>query len=970
MVASVGRITAGRGYDYLTKEVATSKHDYYTGAGEASGQWAGRGAGLLGLAGEVDADDMAHLYGRFVVPSTAGGTRLPSGRWEHEQVLGRKVTARVRADGSVLEPTAALDVAFSPSKSVSVLWALSSDEHVRATVVDAHEAAVATALDYLDARASHTRTGAGGVRQIESGGFVIAQFRHRTARSTVPGERVGDPQLHSHCAILNRVRGLDGVWRTLDSRAIYRHAHAAGAIYAAELERLLSERLGVSWETPSQRAPMREIVGVPSDLRAQFSSRRAAVLATYEQLEAEWRRVHGRSPTRDEAARMRDEATVRSRRQKSGASVDLHERWRSMVTADEIVAVDGAVDLGAVAVAAGGRLAAGSTQLASKVFDELHQQRAWWTRAHLTAEVARWIADPSPESIELEVERLDTRCVALEPDADHEYAQPDQTKLTSPTIVDAERRVLRSLDEPAPFTIPAVRDPRLGDDQIDAVRAVTEGNRRVSTVIGPAGAGKTTMLQAVGRSIDLAQRNAVVLCLSATAARVVTEETGLAAHTIASWRIGAVPLAPGAVVIVDEASMVPTLVLDQLVAATRTTGCRLTLVGDYAQMGAPEAGGLLRDIAAHPTTVQLTSVRRFRNDWERDASIRLRGRDTTVVDSYLDHGRVRPVWSDLAIDDVVDAWHADQIAGHDTIIVTDTAAVAADASSECQSRLLAAGDLADDVAGTLADGNHVHVGDLVQTRRNTAELVTSNGHRVLNRDVWRVTGVGPGGELVAVHTRAGHTVRITADYASADVVLAYATTIAGAQGRTTDRSHVLVTPRTTAQSLYVGMTRGRDANTAHVVCDAHDHDELRLGELTPRDAFVAAMQRDPDGSLSAHSIAERWHAQYPAREAARRADRQLQNAEHTWSISLRSLPPRVQAALADDHTEIVRALARLGSNSERIAAIKAAKRVLTRPGVTAAHFVDALAASSRRRLDVSDETAIGRSAGSSRGPMR
>ena len=118
-------------------------------------------------------------------------------------------------------------------------------------MVDAHEAAVATALEYLDAHASHTRTGAGGVRRVESGGFVIAQFRHRTARSTVPGERVGDPQLHSHCAILNRVRGVDGVWRTLDSRAIHRHAHAAGAIYAAELERLLSERLGVSWERPS-----------------------------------------------------------------------------------------------------------------------------------------------------------------------------------------------------------------------------------------------------------------------------------------------------------------------------------------------------------------------------------------------------------------------------------------------------------------------------------------------------------------------------------------------------------------------------------------------------------------------------------------------------------------------------------------------------------------------------------------------
>ena len=167
MVASVGVITAGRGYDYLTKEVATSKHDYYTGSGEAPGQRAGRAAALLGLSGEVDADDMAVLYGRFVVPATVGGTRLSSGRWEREQVLGRAVSTRVRADGSVLEPMAALDVTFSPSKSVSLLWALSSNPQVRDSVVDAHEAAVATALEYLDAHASHTRTGAGGVRPTQ-----------------------------------------------------------------------------------------------------------------------------------------------------------------------------------------------------------------------------------------------------------------------------------------------------------------------------------------------------------------------------------------------------------------------------------------------------------------------------------------------------------------------------------------------------------------------------------------------------------------------------------------------------------------------------------------------------------------------------------------------------------------------------------------------------------------------------------
>src|SRR5215217_8779785 len=191
MVASVGRITAGRGYDYLTRDVATSRHDYYTGRGEAPGVWAGRGCGLIGLGGQVDASDMAVLYGRFVVPSTAGGTRLPSGRWLPEQVLGRNVVTKTRADGSVAEPIAAFDVTFSPSKSVSVLWGLTGDETVRQIIFGAHETAVAAGLAYLDETAGHTRAGDGGVRKVAGDGFIIAQFRHRSSRSTDPATRVG-----------------------------------------------------------------------------------------------------------------------------------------------------------------------------------------------------------------------------------------------------------------------------------------------------------------------------------------------------------------------------------------------------------------------------------------------------------------------------------------------------------------------------------------------------------------------------------------------------------------------------------------------------------------------------------------------------------------------------------------------------------------------------------------------------------
>ncbi len=923
MVASVGRITAGSGYDYLIRDVATSKHDYYTGKGEAPGAWTGRGSALLGLAGEVVAEDMAVLYGRFVVPSTAGGTRLPSGRWQPEQVLGRKVVPKRRADGSIAEPVAAFDVTFSPSKSVSLLWGLSQDGRVREAVLKAHEAAVAAGLEYLDMTCGHTRAGDGGVRKIAGDGFVIAQFRHRASRSTEPATRVGDPQLHSHCAILNRIRGEDGKWRTLDSRAIYRHAHAAGAVYGAALERELSEQLGVSWVTPSRRVPMREIAGIPASLIDQFSTRRAAVLATFERLAADWRTIHGRTPTPGEKARMMGEATTRSRHRKARGDVDLHEQWRACVSDAELDAV-AAAGRGVAVVNDGGRLSAGTGELTARVFGELHEQRAWWTRAHVTGEVARLIAEPTAEAIEVETERIIAMCVPLEVDDDPEYADYGAAKYTSSTIQVAEQRVLTTAAEDrAVFGVETVRDPLLGDDQVAAVDEIAGGGGRVATIIGPAGAGKTTMLRSVAASYERAGRGVLVLALSAAAARVVTAETGLPAHTIAGWRVGTIDMPRDGLVVVDEASMVPTLVLDEMVRVAGVYGSKIALIGDFAQMGAPEAGGLLRDLAAAPAAVELTVVRRFQHGWEADASLQLRARNPEIADTYEREGRIVETSTERVFDDVAAAWWRDTEEGKFALIVVDTGSDAADVSTRCQHHLMVAGRLGDHVADAV-DGTRIHLGDSIQTRRNTSQVLASDHQRILNRDVWTVTGDGADGSLRVRHASRAASATLPAEYVASDIVLAYATTIAGAQGRTVQRSHGVVTPRTTSAALYVAMSRGCEANHAHVVCDSHDHAEFELGDLTGRQAFAAAAIRVPDGQLSANTVKERWEAGRADRATARAADRKRRHVLDWWSKRERGLPPAMRAVIADHHDTIIATLLRCPNDQARRRALSSA----------------------------------------------
>jgi conjugative relaxase-like TrwC/TraI family protein len=916
MVASVGRITAGRGYDYLTREVATSRHDYYTGSGEAPGMWTGSGRIELELDGVVDADDMAALYGSFLDPRTTHHVQPTDGRVVAPTLVGEalrsepKVLNRGTANERVLEQVAAFDVTFSPSKSVTVLWATACDRRVRATVVAAHEVAVSAGLAYLEANAGHTRVGRNGVRRMVTSGFVIAQFRHRSARSTRPGERVGDPQLHSHCAILNRVRGVDGRWRTLDGEAIYRHAHAAGALYAAVLERELSDRLAVSWAAPDGRVPMREIVSVPGEVIARFSSRREQVLDHFERLLVEWTAVHGRSPTRAERAGILDEATVRSRSAKrKGNETDLHDHWRAQLTPCEQTAIDTVT--GCQLATNGGRMPAGSTQLAEAVMQSLHEQRSWWTRAHVFGEVARLVQDPTVEAIELEVERIIGGCLELEPDRDHEYAQHDKTKFTSTTIKEAEQRVLNAAVQTAPWTVDPLAMVGLGDDQTDAVTAICAGEYQVSTVIGPAGAGKTTMLKAAAESYGVAERPVAVLTLSAAAARVVTEETGLPASTIAAWRVGQVRLPRNGLVIVDEASMVPTLTLDQLIRVAAAYHCRIAMVGDYAQMGAPEAGGLLRDLAGLPSATHMASVRRFHQPWERDASKQLRRRNRDIADVYDQHDRLIGVTTQYAVTTIADAWLNDILAGYDSIIVVDTTAEAALVSARCQ-QLLAGNSLLGETAGAGVDQTWICVGDLVQTRLNTNTIATSDGSRVLNRDVWRITGSNAAGDLLATHTRTAVTAEIPAGYAHDHVVLAYATTIAGAQGRTLDTGHVLVTPRTAAGALYVGMTRGREANHAYVITDSHDHEEFQLGDLSPRDAFAAAVSRAPEGQLSAAAIEQRWKQTAGQRLASRTDDRTHQRAFEWWTQRQTALPPQIADALHGHHQQVIAVLASRG----------------------------------------------------------
>jgi conjugative relaxase-like TrwC/TraI family protein len=240
-VLSIGKIALGQ-HRYYEQQVAQGRDDYYSGRGEAPGEWTGQGARALGLSGRVDG---------------AAFNALIAGRHPGDPAQ------RLRSSPHAPE-IAALDLTFSAPKSVSVLVAVAPEEIGR-ELTDAHEEAVRAALAYLEDTAVQVRRGRGGATVQPAQGLIAAAYRHRMSRAL-------DPQLHTHVVAANLARGPDGRYTALHGTPLYRSAQTAGYLYQAHLRALITERLGLSWLPVHKGAA--ELRAVPPEVLAEFSKRR------------------------------------------------------------------------------------------------------------------------------------------------------------------------------------------------------------------------------------------------------------------------------------------------------------------------------------------------------------------------------------------------------------------------------------------------------------------------------------------------------------------------------------------------------------------------------------------------------------------------------------------------------------------------------------------------------------------------
>src|ERR1700741_98073 len=166
---------------------------------------------------------------------------------------------------------AGYDLTFTPVKSVSALWAIAPTPTACA-IEECHPHAVAETLEFLEEHAAFSRMGTHGVAQVNTTGLIAAAFDHRDSRA-------GDPNLHTHLVISNKVQvvGPHGgpSWLALEGTPLHHAAVAASELYNTRIEALLTAQLGVRFaETAAKpgKRPVREIAGIPPELIEQYSS--------------------------------------------------------------------------------------------------------------------------------------------------------------------------------------------------------------------------------------------------------------------------------------------------------------------------------------------------------------------------------------------------------------------------------------------------------------------------------------------------------------------------------------------------------------------------------------------------------------------------------------------------------------------------------------------------------------------------
>lgn len=974
---------------------------YYTEAKAPPGTWLG--SGLDGLTGLSVGQQVTESHARSLYQDQedpVSGRPLGRPLMKTQSTPNGAVTPAGRPAKNEREGVAGFDLTFSPPKSVSALWALAGPE-LQGRIQAAHRKALEETLAWVEANVIQSRAGHGGVAHVAVNGVIASAFDHWDSRA-------GDPQLHTHLVIANRVqRASDGHWVTIDSYTLHRHVVAISEMYnslifdrlAADVGTVAESRSDVDLDiqqliesgtdTESEYEPAHrvELAEIPDELIEEFSSRSISIETRTDELIAEYTGTYGTRPTPREVLLIRQQATLENRPEKTTIErTTLPEKmhwWRQrthMVGLDPDTLVKNAVGHHVRTVTADMLTGDIIEQISQWTLTDASQRRTTFSSANVRASaerVLRLVRCPTVDDrhalVDNIVELTLDKAVSLTPDRsrapegtdttvnlrdrsvfDHQHHSGVYT--TEQVMADEDHVISRVTATGAPTLaghpehVDVLEQWRtddghpLSDDQMRASKHVLSSDAGISAIIGPAGTGKSTTMGAITDTWHSVhgEQSVIGLAPSAVAAGVLGDEIRVDTDNVAKWlfesvgegaarRAGRVAnlesrlatlnttidgtphrdrarlvqqreamqaklaadyatqaqyqFHTNQLIIVDEASMVSTSNLAELSRQAEAAGAKLLIVGDPAQLEAVDAGGFLGHVERNLDHTTLDTVWRFKNEWERAASLKLRSINDkdgidAVVNTYDEHDRIHGDPDHEAADTAYSAWKADRDEGLSSILIASDNETVAELNQRAHTDLVESGDVDITQQVTLRSEVQAGIGDVLLARRNDRSIRDSNGAFVANGTRLTITAIRPDGSVEA-NVQTGEdgtppTIVLDADYLASSVELGYATTAHRSQGVTVDTGHAVVTPKLSRELFYVAMTRGKRGNHAYVDIDDPENP-------TPEDWNVqmTAAAVDKDGKViddPAYYIKS-----VVSRSTAEKSAHEVQDAELGWA---------------------------------------------------------------------------------------
>jgi conjugative relaxase-like TrwC/TraI family protein len=752
-----------RDLDYYEREVIEGREEYLSEGGNAPGRWVGSLAAADGYSGIAERDALLKAFAG-VHPD------------------GFKMTAHDLAVNG-------FDLTLSPSKSVSLIWALGSESDAR-HVEEALYAARDEVERYLESTACLVRRGHAGAVVEPGKGFFGAVFMHRTSR-------LGDPGVHLHWAVFNVTEGPDGRRTALDGKALYRERYAAEAVFQATLRRELTTRLGLVFDE-MDRHGVAEVAGVSADMRRAFSRRRAEIVKEMNRLG-----VHSGAGARV--------ATLNTRKPKlTGISeAELRAEWKQR-------AGDLRFDLSNVPrVVRTPTLRVDDGELSTMLIEE-HATFEQRDTIRAAARAARQGAT---------LDQIVGR--ASDYRTSDDVVEVATGRWTTKEILAAERSVVAIASGPTSAKFRALEQtvadavsnrPSLSREQTRMVESLCLYGRPVDVVIGRAGAGKTFTLDAVREAFENSDHRVIGVSLAARAARELQSGAGIrstTAHSLHSdLESGRRRLKPGDVLVIDEAGMLGTQMMADLVGKAQRAETKVILVGDPKQLPPIEAGGLFASLATRIKITELTENRRQRDPGDRFVADALRKGLTELAVRRLDaNGRVTIAHnSDTLRDQMALDWWELHTAGRDAVMGAAHRSDVDDLNSRVHVLLEASDSLGPLVAEV--DDYRYCVGDQVLGLLNRYDL------GILNGDVGTVTGAAD--NRLHVQFEDGREVHLPLDYVTDHLRHAYARTVHKTQGLTCEVNLLLGDDALYAELGYTAVTRATQENRVYTVVPAKD----------------------------------------------------------------------------------------------------------------------------------------------------